>query len=183
MRLNETKKGNIMKTCPICNANTFDDMEVCYGCMFEFKNDHSYTISDNTCKTQEYQIEEMTPLSIYDKTRPEYTPIYTVSEFWEFINYRNALIKEFALRQDNNRLNRASRSLSDQNVYSCDNIQDKQAKCYKKLAQSIGLTLQLTVDEYSGDIQIENIYTARGRHGLLCSDNEEEVVRTLSLEA
>ena len=25
-----------MKTCPICNTTLFDDMEVCYGCMYSF---------------------------------------------------------------------------------------------------------------------------------------------------
>ena len=25
-----------MKTCPICNARCFDDMEICYGCMHPF---------------------------------------------------------------------------------------------------------------------------------------------------
>ena len=25
-----------MKTCPICNAQVFDDMDVCYGCMYRF---------------------------------------------------------------------------------------------------------------------------------------------------
>lgn len=25
-----------MKTCPICNAKTFDDMDVCYGCLHRF---------------------------------------------------------------------------------------------------------------------------------------------------
>lgn len=25
-----------MKTCPICNATSFDDMEICFGCMHRF---------------------------------------------------------------------------------------------------------------------------------------------------
>lgn len=25
-----------MKTCPICNAKAFDDMDVCYGCLHRF---------------------------------------------------------------------------------------------------------------------------------------------------
>lgn len=25
-----------MKTCPICHSNVFDDMDVCYGCMYRF---------------------------------------------------------------------------------------------------------------------------------------------------
>ena len=172
-----------MKTCPICNENTFDDMEVCFGCMFKFKNDHNYSTSDSPCQNQENQIEDTTPLSIYDKVRPEYTPIYTVSEFWEFINYRNALLREFALRNDNKGSSSMSTSLSNRDFYSCENIQNRQAKCYKNLAQSIGLTLQLTVDEYSGEIQIENIYTDRGRHGLLGSENRKGVITALNLGA
>lgn len=30
-----------MKTCPICHAQCFDDMEVCYGCMHRFTDDDS----------------------------------------------------------------------------------------------------------------------------------------------
>ncbi|MEG0477097.1 MAG: hypothetical protein RR572_05460 [Raoultibacter sp.] len=26
-----------MKTCPICKARCFDDMEICYGCMHQFE--------------------------------------------------------------------------------------------------------------------------------------------------
>ena len=28
-----------MKTCPICKARCFDDMEICYGCMHRFAGD------------------------------------------------------------------------------------------------------------------------------------------------
>ena len=28
-----------MKTCPICKARCFDDMEICYGCMHRFSED------------------------------------------------------------------------------------------------------------------------------------------------
>lgn len=28
-----------MKTCPICKARCFDDMEVCFGCMHRFEPD------------------------------------------------------------------------------------------------------------------------------------------------
>ena len=28
-----------MKTCPICKARCFDDMEICYGCMHRFEED------------------------------------------------------------------------------------------------------------------------------------------------
>lgn len=28
-----------MKTCPICKARCFDDMEVCFGCMHRFEAD------------------------------------------------------------------------------------------------------------------------------------------------
>ena len=30
-----------MKTCPICKARCFDDMEVCYGCMHRFAEDEA----------------------------------------------------------------------------------------------------------------------------------------------
>lgn len=28
-----------MKTCSVCNATVFDDMDVCYGCMHRFEED------------------------------------------------------------------------------------------------------------------------------------------------
>ena len=28
-----------MKTCPICNAQCFDDMDICYGCMHRFSEE------------------------------------------------------------------------------------------------------------------------------------------------
>ena len=28
-----------MKTCPVCKARCFDDMEVCFGCMYRFEED------------------------------------------------------------------------------------------------------------------------------------------------
>ena len=28
-----------MKTCPVCKARCFDDMEICYGCMHRFEDD------------------------------------------------------------------------------------------------------------------------------------------------
>ena len=30
-----------MKKCPVCNANCFDDMEVCFGCMHHFAEDEA----------------------------------------------------------------------------------------------------------------------------------------------
>lgn len=30
-----------MKTCPICKARCFDDMETCYGCMHRFADDEA----------------------------------------------------------------------------------------------------------------------------------------------
>ncbi len=27
-----------MKQCPVCNTSIFDDMDVCYGCMYQFDN-------------------------------------------------------------------------------------------------------------------------------------------------
>lgn len=28
-----------MKTCPVCQAGTFDDAQVCYGCLYRFTTD------------------------------------------------------------------------------------------------------------------------------------------------
>ncbi len=27
-----------MKVCPVCKSRTFDDMDICYGCMYRFNN-------------------------------------------------------------------------------------------------------------------------------------------------
>ena len=35
---NERKEQD-MKTCPICKARCFDDMEICYGCMHPFEKE------------------------------------------------------------------------------------------------------------------------------------------------
>ncbi len=32
-----------MKTCPVCSATTFDDMEVCYGCLHRFGSEEPAT--------------------------------------------------------------------------------------------------------------------------------------------
>ena len=28
-----------MKTCPVCKSNCFDDMDVCFGCLHDFRRD------------------------------------------------------------------------------------------------------------------------------------------------
>lgn len=33
------RKGNRLKKCPICGAQSFEDIETCFGCMHQFKND------------------------------------------------------------------------------------------------------------------------------------------------
>lgn len=32
----QSEKGSEVKECPVCEATTFDDMEVCYGCLHRF---------------------------------------------------------------------------------------------------------------------------------------------------
>ncbi len=34
-----------MKTCPICNAKAFDDMDVCYGCLHRFDEKRPFASS------------------------------------------------------------------------------------------------------------------------------------------
>lgn len=50
-----------MKTCPICNARCFDDMELCYGCLHDFtkQSDFSPTSAcDSSHLAQDWDIEE-----------------------------------------------------------------------------------------------------------------------------
>lgn len=36
-----------MKTCPICKARCFDDMEICYGCMHHFAEEPAMPVADD----------------------------------------------------------------------------------------------------------------------------------------
>lgn len=36
-----------MKTCPVCNAKAFDDMDVCYGCLHRFDEKRPFASSDD----------------------------------------------------------------------------------------------------------------------------------------
>lgn len=41
------RKQSRLKKCPVCGAQSFEDIEVCYGCMHQFKEDH-LTIAPET---------------------------------------------------------------------------------------------------------------------------------------
>lgn len=45
-----------MKECPVCHAQCFDDMEVCYGCMYRFAKD---SVSNPPSFSQEDSSEEI----------------------------------------------------------------------------------------------------------------------------
>lgn len=50
-----------MKTCPICNARCFDDMELCYGCLHDFTKQPNLlpaSARDSSCLAQDWDIEE-----------------------------------------------------------------------------------------------------------------------------
>lgn len=36
-----------MKTCPVCHARCFDDMDMCYGCLHRFSGEDSLQCDDN----------------------------------------------------------------------------------------------------------------------------------------
>ncbi len=40
--------GAQMKRCPICSAVTFDDAEICYGCLHHFEKEGDDTESENS---------------------------------------------------------------------------------------------------------------------------------------
>ena len=176
------RKELAMKTCPICNANTFDDMDVCYGCMFEFKNDHNYFKTEELDFSKD-QSHEMTPLFIYDKVRQECDTLYTPNELWEFMNYRNALLREFSLRKSNAVTANNTIIPSTYRSSATENTSERQARCYQKFAQSIGFTMQLSVDKYTGEIQVENITTVQGKHAILPAEEPTGVITALNLEA
>lgn len=41
-----------MKVCPVCNSRCFDDMDICYGCMHNFKNEKEVKSMKSTKKKQ-----------------------------------------------------------------------------------------------------------------------------------
>ena len=34
-----------MKTCPMCNSSVFEDIDRCYNCLYEFKNNEKEIIT------------------------------------------------------------------------------------------------------------------------------------------
>ena len=44
-----------MKSCPICNACCFDDMEVCYGCMHHFSLKQERAFKRDICEKREVE--------------------------------------------------------------------------------------------------------------------------------
>lgn len=42
-----------MKTCPVCKTSLFDDMEVCYGCMYAFGSKPE--LEQRACEEKEQQ--------------------------------------------------------------------------------------------------------------------------------
>lgn len=41
-----------MKTCPVCKAGAFDDAEVCYGCLHQFKSQQLVKQKDSVVRTK-----------------------------------------------------------------------------------------------------------------------------------
>lgn len=52
-----------MKTCPVCKTSLFDDMEVCYGCMYAFgsKPELEQRVSEQCVQEQQSQRPQQIP--------------------------------------------------------------------------------------------------------------------------
>lgn len=75
-----------MKVCPVCKSRCFDDMDVCYGCLHDFKKEsqvkHNYTDIQAT--------EVIKPVDI-SKTRyiPDYFELETSPYIEDKFSYEN----------------------------------------------------------------------------------------------
>ena len=47
-----------MKTCPVCGARCFDDMEVCYGCLHDFMREDPSPAGQAVASGCEAEVEE-----------------------------------------------------------------------------------------------------------------------------
>lgn len=47
-----------MKECPVCSARCFDDMEVCYGCLFDFSREDDSPGGQLAAFSCEQEVEE-----------------------------------------------------------------------------------------------------------------------------
>lgn len=47
-----------MKTCPVCGARCFDDMEVCYGCLHDFTREDASPAGQAVASACEAEVEE-----------------------------------------------------------------------------------------------------------------------------
>ena len=66
-----------MKTCPVCKAQCFDDMSICYGCMYHFpESAQTRNSSQKTKQDQEEAVEqfpEEPPAAVIDQVEA-FTP-------------------------------------------------------------------------------------------------------------
>lgn len=53
-----------MKTCPVCKTQLFDDMEVCYGCMYTFGSKPELEQRVAAQSAQEQQAKGVQPMSM-----------------------------------------------------------------------------------------------------------------------
>lgn len=69
-----------MKVCPVCRSRCFDDMKVCYGCLYEFKNDANseYFHEKNFPSSNTNKLKDVKIVDICSNARlPEYFEMET----------------------------------------------------------------------------------------------------------
>ena len=58
-----------MKTCPVCHATSFDDVQTCFSCMHRFEDDTEVIIEEPTVAEPPRRI-EIPLMEPYEETEP-----------------------------------------------------------------------------------------------------------------
>lgn len=70
-----------MKVCPVCKSRCFDDMDKCYGCLHDFKQEENYQIKSDV--TQKIPVVNDTFKSSIEE--PVYIPEYFELDTFPYI--------------------------------------------------------------------------------------------------
>ena len=66
----QEKEEKDMKTCPVCQARTFDDADVCYGCLYRFEDEEALPQQQEAPETQDMLVDAPPAFSIRFTPQP-----------------------------------------------------------------------------------------------------------------
>lgn len=64
-------EAGTLKTCPQCGAQMFDDMDTCYGCLYDFSREESETEELWGSLDEIWESAEEVPVSAQSQSRPQ----------------------------------------------------------------------------------------------------------------